>query len=154
MSGSASGLFLCRGCRLHFMLRPVCLLPAARLSSSRRLLTSRLGHVDFSPCLGPAIRRLSAYRFGTFTLWRNAASEVDERLLCITTHHRKSLADNRCADRRSAPTLRSNGRVALSRTNAVARRGPTPPSSRRGAQRERAPQRNGAHREGARGTLA
>ena len=26
MSGSAPGLFLCRGCRLHFMLRPACLL--------------------------------------------------------------------------------------------------------------------------------
>ena len=41
MSGSANGLFLCRGCRLHFMLRPACLLPAARLSPSDGLLTPR-----------------------------------------------------------------------------------------------------------------
>ena len=27
MSGSAPGLLICRGCRLHFMLRPACLLP-------------------------------------------------------------------------------------------------------------------------------
>ncbi len=43
MSGSAPGLFLCRGCRLHFMLRPACLLPAARLTPPRGLLTPRSG---------------------------------------------------------------------------------------------------------------
>ena len=67
MSGSALGLFLCRGCRLHFMLRPACLLSAARPAPLGGLSTPRSGHGDLSPCLGPATRRFGAYRDGTFT---------------------------------------------------------------------------------------
>ena len=67
MSGSAPGLFLFRGCRLHFMLRPAWLLPPKRLS------TPRSGQGDLSPRLGPATRRSDAYRDGTSTRWVCAA---------------------------------------------------------------------------------
>jgi hypothetical protein len=70
MIGSAPELFLCRGCRLHFMLRPACLLPPHGNHSRWRLSTSRLGHGDLSPRLGPATRRSDAYREGTLTPWR------------------------------------------------------------------------------------
>jgi len=73
MSGSASGLFICRGCRLHFMLRPACLLPAVRLSPRHGLLTPRSGAGVSSRHLGPATRRTDAYRGGTCTRWRSAA---------------------------------------------------------------------------------
>ncbi len=93
MSGSASGLFLCRGCRLHFMLRPTCLLPAARLAPPRGLLTPRSG-AEVSPRhLGPATRRTDAYRGGTLTRWKSAASRglpcplQGSGSLCVTTHH-------------------------------------------------------------------
>ncbi len=74
MSGSAPGLFLCRGCRLHFMLRPACLLPAARLSPPDGLSTPRSGAGVSPGRLGPATRRSDAYRDGTLTRWRSAAS--------------------------------------------------------------------------------
>src|SRR4029077_20829369 len=41
MSGSAPGLFICRGCRLHVMLRPACWLPAVQLALRHGLLTPR-----------------------------------------------------------------------------------------------------------------
>src|ERR1700724_752259 len=95
MSGSAPGLFLCRGCRLHFMLRPVCSLPAARLLPPRGLLTPRSG-VGVSPArLGPATRRTGAYRGGTCTRWRHAACRrrpLRPSSVCVTTHHGRSLA--------------------------------------------------------------
>ena len=94
MSGSAPGLFLCRGCRLHFMLRPACLLPMQRLSPPIGLSTSRSGHRNLSRCLGPATRRSGAYREGASTLWRNAASVGapgslfrGPALRRVTTHH-------------------------------------------------------------------
>jgi hypothetical protein len=64
MIGSALGLYLCRGCRLHVRLRPACLLPP------KRLLTPRSGHRRLRPCLGSATRRSGAYRGGTCTRWR------------------------------------------------------------------------------------
>ena len=68
MSGSAPPLFICRGCRLHLMLRPAFLLPPQRLS------TSRSGHEDLSSLdLGPATGRSGAYPDGTFTRWNGAA---------------------------------------------------------------------------------
>ncbi len=93
MSGSAPRLFLCRGCRLHFMLRPACLLPAARLPPPHGLLTSRSGQRALTRCLGPATRRSGAYRDGTLTRWRCAAwrrtSPLRGRTLrfAVTAHH-------------------------------------------------------------------
>jgi hypothetical protein len=73
MSGSAPGLFLCRGCRLHLMLRPAFLLPAARLSPPDGLSTPRSGTEVSLRHLGPATRRSGAYRGGTCTRWKTAA---------------------------------------------------------------------------------
>ena len=93
MSGSAPGLFICRGCRLHFMLRPACLLPAARLSPPHGLSTPRSGVRVSPPRLGPATRRSDAYRDGTCTRWRGAASSSrtcprrSRCFRCVTTHH-------------------------------------------------------------------
>ena len=69
MSGSAIPLFFCRGCKIHLMLRPACLLPGVVTG----LLTSRLGQGALAPCLGPATRRFGAYRGGTCTRWGNTA---------------------------------------------------------------------------------
>src|SRR5207247_2277640 len=79
MSGSAPGLFLCRGCRLHFMLRPTYLLPAARLSPPDGLSTPRSGMEGSRPHLGPAPPPTDAYRGGTPTRWRTAARAVNQR---------------------------------------------------------------------------
>ena len=68
MSGSASRLFLCRGCKLHFMLRPASLPPAVH-----GLLTSRFGLRDLFRLRRPATRRSDAYRGGTCTRGRSAA---------------------------------------------------------------------------------
>ncbi len=68
VSGSASRLFLCRGCKLHFMLRPASLPPVVH-----GLLTSRFGLQDLSWLRRPATRRSDAYRGGTFTRGRSAA---------------------------------------------------------------------------------
>ena len=75
MSGSAPGLFLCRGCRLHFMLRPASLLPAAgsrRLTGSRRPARARKSPSGPGACY-PALRRLPGR---DFTRWRSAAGDV------------------------------------------------------------------------------
>ena len=92
MSGSASELFLCRGCRLHFMLRPACLLP-----TRSGLSTSRLRSGDLSLAPGPATRRSSAYRDRTSTGWKRAARPPsrDEPAHptpgVVTAHHVRSL---------------------------------------------------------------
>src|SRR6185437_10715404 len=75
MTGSAPGLFLCRGCRLHFMLRPACLLPAARLLPPDGLLTPRSTARVSPGRLGPATRCSDACRGGTLTRWRGAACD-------------------------------------------------------------------------------
>src|SRR5262249_48878493 len=99
MSGSALGLFLFRGCRLHFMLRPACLLPAVQLLPFHGLSTSRSGHRDLSLCLGPATRCFGAYRGGTLTRKMSAACNVERylgrgrSLRRITTHHSPSVTD-------------------------------------------------------------
>ena len=67
MSGSALPLFICRGCNVHWWLRPARSLPPWRLS------TPRLGRADLSARLGPATRPSDAYRGGTSTRWRGAA---------------------------------------------------------------------------------
>jgi hypothetical protein len=95
MTGSAPGLFLCRGCRLHFMLRPACLLLAARLAPPRELSTPRSGQRDLSRRLGPATRCTDACRGGTCTRWRGAASRPtpnSSASVCVTTHHRASVS--------------------------------------------------------------
>ncbi len=93
MSGSACGLQICRGCRLHFMLRPACLLPAVRLAPLHGLLTPRSGTEVSLQYLGPATRRTDAYRNGILTRWSGAASQGHPRplglwsFLDVTTHH-------------------------------------------------------------------
>ena len=122
MSGSASGLFICRGCKLHFMLRPACWLPAARLWPPDGLSTSRSG-TGISPVyLGPATRRTDAYRDGTCTHWNRAASNrrrlpLRELFVChVTTHHARDASVRarravgpRGRDRRTPDTFRRPG---------------------------------------------
>ena len=67
MLGSAPALFLCRGGRLHLMLRPALLLPPERLS------TPRFGHGDLSPRRGPATGRSGSCPRGTCTRWFDEA---------------------------------------------------------------------------------
>jgi hypothetical protein len=86
VSGSASGLFLCRGCRIHLMLRPAFGLPP------KRLLTPRFGVADLSADRRPASRRTSAYRGGACTRWRSEARTRRRRSpgitdVFVTTHH-------------------------------------------------------------------
>ena len=84
---------MCRGCRLHFMLRPACLLPAARLAPPHGLLTPRSGTEVSLQYLGPATRRSDAYRDGTLTRWTGAAGSSSpsplrvQSRLCFVTHH-------------------------------------------------------------------
>src|SRR5437899_3283374 len=84
---------MCRGCRLHFMLRPACLLPVARLAPPGGLLTPRSGTEVSLSYLGPAIRRTDAYRDGTLTRWTGAACSSpasplrDQSVFCFVTHH-------------------------------------------------------------------
>jgi len=61
VTGSALGLWICRGCRLHLMLRPACWLPPKRLS------TPRLGRTTLIARLGSATRRSGTYRGGICT---------------------------------------------------------------------------------------
>ena len=75
------------------MLRPACLLPAARLAPPHRLLTPRSGTEVSLHCLGSATRRTDAYRDGTLTRWTSAAcsntpspSRV-QSCFCFVTHH-------------------------------------------------------------------
>jgi hypothetical protein len=107
MSGSAPGLFLCRGCRLHFMLRPACLLLAARLAPPRELSTPRSGRGISPRYLGPATRCTDACRGGTCTRWRGAASRLTPNgsaSVCVTTHHRPSVPHARVDRRRTTQT--------------------------------------------------
>jgi hypothetical protein len=95
MSGSAPGLSICRGCRLHFMLRPACLLPARG-----RLSTPRSGRALSLLDLGPATRRSGAYRDGTLIRWRGVASAPIRRRLRVsgsvrvTTHHATKISSS------------------------------------------------------------
>src|SRR5882724_7385883 len=101
MTGSALGLFLCRGCRLHFMLRPACLLRAVQLLLPRTLLTPGFSRRGLPLCCGPAARRSSAYRDGTYTRWiitarRQVPGSCRSRLsVVVTTHHRASITRDR-----------------------------------------------------------
>lgn len=80
------------------MLRPTYLLPAARLSPPCGLLTPRSGTKVSLQYLGPATRRTDAYRDGTLTRWRSAASDGrtyprrEKNVRRVTTHHEDDLA--------------------------------------------------------------
>src|SRR5208283_4319063 len=76
------------------MLRPACLLPAARLSPHNGLSTPRLGPEALASRLGPATRRSGAYRGGTCTRWTTAAWTVPPYVSGrpVTTHHEGSLS--------------------------------------------------------------
>ena len=93
---------MCRGCRLHFMLRSACLLPAARLAPPHGLLTPRSGTEVSLHCLGSATRRTDAYRDGTLTRGGGAASQGRttpfgiQFFLSVTTHH-GCIVIGRCA---------------------------------------------------------
>jgi hypothetical protein len=75
------------------MLRPACLLPAARLAPPHGLLTPRSGTEVSLHYLGPATRRSDAYRDGTLTRWTCAACSSPasplrvQPSLCFVTHH-------------------------------------------------------------------
>src|ERR1700726_1274211 len=74
------------------MLRPVCLLPTARLTPARGLLTPRSDDRVSPSRLGPATRRTGAYRGGTCTRWKRAARRLRPDFLsfaCFATHHGK-----------------------------------------------------------------
>jgi hypothetical protein len=100
MSGSAPGLFICRGCRLHFMLRPTYWLPVERLTPPLGLLTPRSGAGVSLRHLGPAFRCTDAYRSGAFTRWRSAASggrtspRGEKNVRRFTTHHAANIPRN------------------------------------------------------------
>jgi len=76
-------------CRLHFMLRPACLPPVARLSPPGGFSTPRSGAGVSPRHLGPATRRSDAYRGGTSTRWKSAAriGAGRRQLLFVTAHH-------------------------------------------------------------------
>ena len=80
------------------MLRPACLLPAARLAPPHGLLTPRSGTEVSLHYLGPATRRADAYRDGTLTRWTGAACSSTasplrvQPSLCFVTHHLSILA--------------------------------------------------------------
>jgi len=90
------------------MLRPTYLLPAARLSSPHGLLTPRSGTEVSLRYLGSATRRTDAYRHGTLTRWRSAASGGrafplrSRSYRRVTTHHPFRLAG---PERRGHPFL-------------------------------------------------
>src|SRR3990167_8234082 len=132
MSGSASRLFMCRGCKLHFMLRPASLPPIAGL------LTSRFGLRDLSRLRRPATRRSDAYRGGTCTRWRSAARLVRPTLVvfAVTAHHgRILLPRTRERDRRAADRVRPTGAPppprAVRRPGSPLREEVAPPTFRR-----------------------
>lgn len=123
MSGSAPGLFICRGCRLHFMLRPVCSLPAARLAPPRGLLTPRSGGGVSPTHLGPATRRSGAYRGGTLTRWTRAACRLRTGLpvfVCFTTHHGPMISER--AQALAAARLPSSSSTHRRSTSPTARK--------------------------------
>src|SRR5271169_1449172 len=80
------------------MLRPACLLPAARLAPPHGLLTPRSGLEVSLHYLGPATRRTDAYRDGTLTRWTCAACNSTtfplrvQSSLCFATHHESTVA--------------------------------------------------------------
>ena len=80
------------------MLRPVCLLPAAQLTPPRGLLTPRSGTEVSLSYLGPATRRTDAYRDGTCTRGKSAASsgrtfpQGRKNIRRVTTHHLQTLS--------------------------------------------------------------
>lgn len=108
MSGSALPLFLCRGCRFHFMLRPAFLLPGWT-----GLLTPRFGTGDLSPLRRPATRRSDAYRDGTCTRRRSAARRILplRAVGVVTAHHLPSLRPRRprCVHHRRPGRARRHG---------------------------------------------
>lgn len=79
------------------MLRPACLLPAARLAPPHGLLTPRSGTKVSLGCLESATRRSDAYRDGTLTRWTGAACSSTasplrvQPSLCFVTHHARIL---------------------------------------------------------------
>src|ERR1700726_3149746 len=76
------------------MLRAVCLLPTARLTPARGLLTPRSDDRVSPARLGPATRRTGAYRGGTCTRWKRAARRLRPDFLsfaCFATHHERPL---------------------------------------------------------------
>ena len=93
------------------MLRPACLLPAARQLPPHGLLTPRSGMEVSLRCLGPATRRTDAYRDGTFTRWSGAASQGrssprgDQSFLNVTTHHARIVKSRcrSCVDKKNWP---------------------------------------------------
>ena len=86
MSGSASRLSICRGCKLHFLLRPASLPPVVH-----GLLTSRFGLRALARLRRPATRCSDAYRDGALTRWRSAARRRPlpqrELTVFVTAHH-------------------------------------------------------------------
>jgi len=98
------------------MLRPVCLLPVAQLALPRGLLTPRSGTEVSLSYLGPATRRTDAYRDGTLTRWKSAASSGRafplgrKNIRCVTTHHAGSLGQARRPYKRES-TARLQGRT-------------------------------------------
>jgi hypothetical protein len=161
MSGSASRLYMCRGCKLHFMVRPASLLPLAGLS------TSRFGPRGLPRCRRPATRRADAYRDGTCTRWRSAARLVDPQrgfVFAVTAHHGHDpiktcdhgcgpLPGQRAGLRQASPVRRRSRRTsavaAAPRRASLVRATPGAPRaseargaagpSRRGARRRAAP---------------
>ena len=75
------------------MLRPACLLPAARLSPPDVLSMPRSGTEVSLRYLGPATRRTDAFRDGTLTRWKSAVwNRRSDRVSgsaadSVTTHH-------------------------------------------------------------------
>ena len=123
------------------MLRPACLLPAARLSPPHGLLTPRSGTKVSLNCLGPATRRSDAYQDGTLTRWTCAAcSSPSSPLrvrpsLCFVTHHARMIGRARGTPWRTWPAAhRSRARGASSRHRPPRFRsspgGPRPPTRR------------------------
>jgi hypothetical protein len=102
MSGSAPGLFICRGCRLHLMLRPACSPPAAQRQPLPHGLSTPRSSVEVSPeQMGSATRRSGTYRGGTCTRWKSAASNgrpprvASEIVRRVTAHHGSEPTDRR-----------------------------------------------------------
>jgi hypothetical protein len=69
MSGSALPLFLCRGCRIHVMLRPALLLPP------QGLLTPRFDRTPLDADRWPATGGSGSSPGGTLTHWLDPASQ-------------------------------------------------------------------------------
>src|ERR1019366_9765596 len=107
------------------MLRPAYLLPDARLLPRLGLSIPRSGRRNLFRRLGPAIRCFGAYRLGTLTRWRTAASVRELRLLRgillfrVTTHHADILRQWRMTGRERAGEPSSRDDDGSSRTHAL-----------------------------------